>query len=95
MKNVIRLEILGREYSIRSDEGEERVKRIGEYVSQKIQEINDNAKTVSTLNAAILAALNIANEYFELLEKERVLTRAVEDKSSRLIELIHSATKTG
>lgn len=95
MKNVIRLEILGREYSIRSDEGEERVKRIGEYVSQKIQEITDNAKTVSTLNAAILAALNIANEYFELLEKQRLLTRSVEDKSDRLIELIHSAIKPG
>ena len=95
MKNVIRLEILGREYSIRSDEGEDRVKRIGEYVSQKIQEITDNANTISTLNATILAALNIANEYFELLEKQSVLTRSVEDKSGQLIELIHSAIKKG
>ena len=95
MKNVIRLEILGREYSLRSDEGEERVKRIGQYVNQKIQEITDHAKTVSTLNAAILAALNIANEYFELQEKQSALTRSVENKSGQLIELIHSAMKRG
>jgi cell division protein ZapA len=94
MKNVVRLEILGREYSISSDEGEERVKRIGAYVSQKIQEITDSAKAVSTLNAAILAALNIANEYFALQEKQGALTRSVEDKSGHLIELIHSAMKT-
>jgi cell division protein ZapA len=93
MKNVIRLEILGREFTIRSDEGEERVKKIGEYVNQKIQEITNNGKTVSTLNAAILAALNIANEYFELQERQRALTRSVEDKSGHLVELIHSAMK--
>ncbi len=95
MKNVIRLEILGREFTIRSDEGEERVKKIGEYVNQKIQEITNDGKTVSTLNAAILAALNIANEYFELQERQKVLTRSVEDKSGHLVELIHSAMKRG
>ncbi len=95
MKNVIRLEILGREFTIRSDEGEERVKKIGEYVNQKIQEITNDGKTVSTLNAAILAALNIANEYFELQERQKALTRSVEDKSGHLAELIRSAMKSG
>ncbi len=95
MKNVIRLEILGREFTIRSDEGEERVKKIGEYVNQKIQEITNHGKAVSTLNAAILAALNIANEYFELQEGQKVLTRSVEDKAGHLVELIHSAMKRG
>ena len=95
MKNVIRLEILGREFTIRSDEGEERVKKIGEYVNRKIQEITNDGKAVSTLNAAILAALNIANEYFELQERQKALTRSVEDKSGLLVELIHSAMKKG
>jgi len=92
---VIRLEILGREFTIRSDEGEERVKKIGEYVNRKIQEITNDGKAVSTLNAAILAALNIANEYFELQERQKALTRSVEDKSGLLVELIHSAMKKG
>jgi cell division protein ZapA len=93
MKNAIRLEILGREYTVKSDEGEERVKKIGEYVNQKIQEIAEGAKTISTLNVTILAALNIANDYFEALEEQRELTRTVQDKSGRLLEMIHSAIK--
>ena len=93
MKNAIRLEILGREYTVKSDEGEERVKKIGEYVNQKIQEITEGTKTISTLNATILAALNIANDYFEMLEKQNEFIRTVQDKSGRLIEMIHSAIK--
>jgi cell division protein ZapA len=93
MKNAICLEILGREYTVKSDEGEERVKKIGEYVNQKIQEITEGAKTISTLNATILAALNIANDYFEVLEKQSEFTRTVQDKSGWLIEMIHSAIK--
>lgn len=93
MKNAVRLEILGREYTIKSDEGEERVQKIGEYVNRKIKEISESSKAISILNVAILATLNIANDYFDLLEKQNKLTRAVEDKSGRLIEIIHSAIK--
>jgi len=45
------------------------------------------------LNATILGALNIANDYFEVLEKQNEFTRTVQDKSGRLIEMIHSAIK--
>ena len=93
MKNLVRVEILGREYNVRSDEGEERVKQIAEYVNQKIKKISENAKTISTLNVAILAAMDIANEYFEVLEGQRDLNRRVEKievQSGRLIEIINS-----
>ncbi|HYB19310.1 MAG TPA: cell division protein ZapA [Thermodesulfobacteriota bacterium] len=93
MKNLVRVEILGREYTVKSDEGEERVKRIAEYVNEKLKRISDHTKTVSTLNVAILAAMDIANEYFEILEGHSNLTQKVEKievKSSRLIEMINS-----
>lgn len=93
MKNLVRVEILGREYTLKSDEGEERVRKIAEYVNEKIKKISDNTKTISTLNVAILAALDIANEYFEALEGHGDLSRRVEKiemKSGRLIEIINS-----
>jgi len=91
MKNQVRVEILGREYTIRSDEGEERVKKIAQYVDEKLKNISENTRTASTLNAAILAALDIANDYFEAKEGRTHLDQRVEEietKSSRLIELI-------
>ena len=93
MKNLVRVEILGREYTVKSDEGEERVRKIAEYVNEKIKKISESAKTLSTLNVAILAALDIANEYFETLEGHGDLSRRVEKiemKSGRLIEIINS-----
>jgi cell division protein ZapA len=93
MKNLVRVEILGREYNIRSDEGEERVKKIAQYVDEKLRRISEISKTTSTLNAAILAAMDIANEYFDALEgrtRFRQRVEEIETKSGRLVERIDS-----
>jgi cell division protein ZapA len=93
MKNVIRVEILGREYVVKSDEGEERVKKIAQYVNQKIKEISESTQTVSTMNAAILAAMNIANEYFQILEEKKNYRQDYESKAEHLIALIDDRIK--
>lgn len=93
MKNTVRVEILGREYTLKSDEGEEQVRRIAEYLNGKLKRLSENTKTLSTLNLAILAAMDIANEYFQLLDGQDALSRKVkkiEQKSGRLIEMIDS-----
>jgi cell division protein ZapA len=93
MKSLVRVEIMGREYNIRSDEGEERVKKIAQYVDEKLRKISEISKTTSSLNAAILAAMDIANEYFEALEGHthlRLRVEEIETKSSRLLERIDS-----
>ncbi len=86
--NLCRVEILGREYSIRSSEEEERVQEIAAYVNQKIKEVSEKSSTVSTLNVAILAAMNIANEYFQSREELSRINQRVETRSGRLIEMI-------
>jgi cell division protein ZapA len=90
MKTSVKVEILGREYSIRSDEGEDRVKRIAGYVDQKLKAVSEGTKTVSTLDVAILVAMDIANEYFEALEGQNELARKIELKSDRLIDRINA-----
>lgn len=93
MKSVVRIEILGREYTIKSNEGEERVKKVAAYLNQKIKEITGATPAISTLNIAILVALNIANEYLDLLEKQKNLDKEVAAKAGRLTELIQEAIK--
>jgi cell division protein ZapA len=90
MKNLIRVEILGREYTVKSDEGEERVKDIAGYVNRKIKEVSESSQTVSTLNLAILAALNIANDYFNAVEGQKNFWQSIEARSGRLIAMIDS-----
>ena len=88
MKTSVKVEILGRQYSIRSDEGEGRVKKIAAYINQKLKAVSEGTKTVSTLDVAILVAMDVANEYFEALEGQNQLARKIELKSDRLIERI-------
>ena len=90
MKNLIQVEILGREYTVKSDEGEERVKDIAAYVNRKIKEVSESGQTVSTLNLAILAALNIANDYFKAVEGQKNFWQSIETRSDRLIAMIDS-----
>ena len=88
MKNLVRVEILGREYVVKSDEEQGRVEKIAAYVNQKIQEISGGPQTVSTLNAAILAALNIADDYFRILEEKGGHRQDYESKAEHLIAMI-------
>jgi cell division protein ZapA len=90
MKNLVKVEILGREYTVKSDEEEERVQKIADYVNRKMKEVLQRVKTVSTLNVAILAAMNIASDYLDSEEAQRMIGRVIEAKSSRLIEMIDS-----
>lgn len=90
MKNLIRVEILGREYTVKSDEGEEQVRNIAAYVNRKIKEVSESGQTVSTLNLAILAALNIANDYFKAVEGQKNFWQSIEARSGRLIAMIDS-----
>lgn len=88
MKNVVRVEILGREYALKSDEDPGRVEKIAAYVNQKIREISGGPQTVSTLNAAILAALNIADDYFRILEEKGSRRQDYKTRAENLIERI-------
>jgi cell division protein ZapA len=88
MNPPVRIEILGREYFIKSDEGEERVKEIAEYVNRKIKEISDTSKTVSTLNVAILAALNIAEDYFRIMENQKQFEKDIARKTNQIVDMI-------
>ena len=70
MEQPIRVRILDNEYLVRSDEDEELVHKIAQFVDQKFREVSDGALGLSENKTAILAAFHIASEYFQLL-KER------------------------
>jgi len=64
----VKVIILGQEYLIRSDEDGELVHKIAAYVNEKVDEIRTQSDGLSDKKIAILTALNIASEYFQLLD---------------------------
>jgi len=82
--------ILGQELSLVSDSGDEHVENVIRYVSSKMEEAKDLAGG-NTLTVAILAALNIADEYLQIAEKNENTYFNLESKAERLIRSINDS----
>ncbi len=63
---VVEIEIYGQKYRIRvkGEEDEKYISHLTSYVDQKMREVAVKSKSVDVLKVAVLAALNIADEYF-------------------------------
>jgi cell division protein ZapA len=70
LERAIRVRIFDQEYFVRSDADETRVQEIANFVNEKFQKIRESTEGLSEKKAAILVALDIANDYFQAL-KER------------------------
>jgi cell division protein ZapA len=78
---VVQVEIFGRDYPIRANvEDEEYILSIGRYVDSKMIEIRESMKIDSSQKIAILAALNIADELFDLQNEHDRLIADYQEK---------------
>ena len=76
MKKALDVEILGQKFTISSDAEEAYMLKVAGYVDGKMQELMRSPKAVAKSNVAMLAALNIADEYYRLKDThEAILTR--------------------
>jgi cell division protein ZapA len=82
-RNVVRVTIMGEEYSIRTDEPPERTRAVAEHVDRAIRAVMHGA-VVEPRNAAILAALQITNELFDATEAASALTGAMDSLSTEV-----------
>lgn len=66
MDKILDINIFGRTYKIRvkGEEDEEYVSRLTSYVDQKMHEIAVKSRSADPLKIAVLALMNITDEYF-------------------------------
>jgi len=93
VERLVEVNIFGHDYTIKTDADTEYIQKIAKYVDEKMDEIVRNTKTVSTLNTAILAALNIADDFFRELEKREELLEEVENRSMEIVKTIDTQLK--
>ncbi|MGD9486893.1 MAG: cell division protein ZapA [Calditrichaceae bacterium] len=76
----IRVNIFGSEYTLVSDNDENYVYKIAQYVDEKMRETDRSQTLKSPIKVAILAALNLADELFqERLYREKLLDQLNEE----------------
>lgn len=88
MEHKVKVKIFGNMYNIQGDAEPEYIVKLAEYVNEKMQEVSQNLPSGNSLQIAILAALNIADEYFQLREIKSNLISDLERKTSALIHLL-------
>ena len=79
---------MGQKLQIRSDSNDSYVSRVASFVDKKVAEVLQATKSVASLNVALLAAMNITDEYLKYREDNEERFKALEKKIQDLIELI-------
>jgi cell division protein ZapA len=64
-RHVVKVTILGEEFTIRSDETPEHTRAVAEYVDKAIRHVLHSSPVIETQKAAILAALQITDQLFK------------------------------
>lgn len=82
-------------YSIRSENGPEYVESLAEHVDRTMHEISEATPAVDTARIAILAALHIADDFFNARTELSDLREDVLDKGRKMISLLEEAADEG
>lgn len=85
VNETITIKIRDREYAIRGADDKERILKVAAYVNQKLKEISGSSRGLNDEKAAILAALDIAGDFFQLTKEKEDLLREINNRSQKLI----------
>ncbi len=92
MGKTIRIKILDHEYLIRTDEEEEEVQSIAQFVNEKFREVTEKTDGLSDRKRAILVAFDIASDYFQMRKACDNLRMDIENRArvlnSRLDDIV-------
>jgi len=87
-ERLVEIKVFGQTYTVKTDAEEDHIQAVAQYVNEKISEVLKKTRSVSSLNVAILTALNIADDLLREKEKRRALLHEIETKSRDLAEKI-------
>ncbi|MBI1387991.1 MAG: cell division protein ZapA [bacterium] len=90
--DIVVIEILGTRLQLRGGDNPEMIQRAGELVSQQVDQIAAAAPTAPSLQIALLAALNLADELLRLGGDEEAVEAAA-DKATRILHKLSGSMK--
>lgn len=88
MKKQIEVNIFGQTYTIAGDADGQYVNQLARYVDSKMKGLSKSAKNVPPNKLALLAAVNITHELFQLREEKSSREKVVETKTKDMIKRI-------
>jgi cell division protein ZapA len=84
VKQTVEVEIAGQKLSIRSDEGAQYVQELADYVDAQMRQLVDKRNTFNLQRAALLVAIQLADELFREKDLHRKFRQRVAVKLEAL-----------
>jgi cell division protein ZapA len=86
MKRSVSVQIAGVRYALKTEEDDRWVKSVSSFVEEKIRDVQKRSRTPDTQAAAVLTALQIAEELFRERAGASELRRKIREKSQSLLD---------
>ena len=83
-RNKVELRIAGKDYTVVGTEPEEYIQKVGLYIDRKMNDIMKINNKLSTSMAAVLTAINVADDYFKCRENEENLKKDLQHAREEL-----------
>jgi cell division protein ZapA len=90
MKQSVQVSILGQQFNLRSEAPPEQVQRVARFVEDQIAQVTSSGRAVDSLQAAILALLNVSAAHLGG-DDSAGIAEVERQRLSRLVEKIETA----
>lgn len=91
MKNVARVTILGQEYVFKTDADPQKIEQIADFVNARIDEVVASGRGADTVGVVVLALMNVAGDYFQLLNGGTDCSGNVQGRLEQLLAKVEEA----
>ncbi len=84
-KSPIKVHLLGKEYPVNCPQNEEHdLLMAARYLDDKMRQIRDTGRVFGSERIAVMAALNIAHEFIQMQQQNRLLAAGLSERMSTL-----------
>jgi cell division protein ZapA len=91
--NLIHVEIFGQTYAVRAGADPSYVEELAKYVDGQMRDIARTSGAVDSVRIAVLAALNVADEYFRLKTGGETSGAELHERAARLASELDQVLK--
>ncbi len=81
--------ILGQQYTLRTDATSDQVREVVDFVRQSLDEVTGRHRAVDSLDAAVLALLNVAGSFLRMKRADEAQIQEVEQLIDRIDRVLN------
>ena len=94
MDQLVTIELFGRPFTFKADKDVSTAKEVADFLVQEVskieEQLSNKSSTINKQAVLILAALNIANEYFKCKQNHKDLLEIVSNRTSGLLNELNT-----